>query len=99
EARRGGGRVRRRNRAQLIVRGDEVGRAGVRCPLFWGSVRFATSPAWIDFKRRNTLLSRQIFLSVEPEAALLSNVEVFDGSTGVRSRSRMRSRTGLASPV
>ncbi|HME09101.1 MAG TPA: hypothetical protein VKG25_18730, partial [Bryobacteraceae bacterium] len=47
--------------------------------------RFATSPAWIDFKRRNTLLSRQIFLSVEPEAALLSNVEVFDGSTGVLS--------------
>src|SRR5579863_5364749 len=48
EARRCGGRVRRRNRAQLIVRGDEVGRAGVTRPLFRGSVRFATPPASID---------------------------------------------------
>jgi hypothetical protein len=37
------------------------------------------------FKHRNLFLSRKILLSVEPEATLLSNVEVFDGSIGVRS--------------
>jgi hypothetical protein len=37
------------------------------------------------FKHWNTFLSRKILLSVETEAAPLSNVEVFDGSIGVRS--------------
>jgi len=84
EARRGGGRVQRRNRAQLIVRGAEV--AGwSKTPAFSGSVRFAAWPAWIDFKHRNTLLSRKILLSADPEATLSSNGEVFDGSIGLRS--------------